>query len=110
MTSYRYLHCLFLLFLLSCSVKKEAHPPISDEKFIQFYADYLIVQDENYLGSKDSADAVRRFDSLYQYYHITKAQVDSTRSIYNNDLAKWQFIYEKAIARMDSLQKSYKQR
>ncbi len=100
----RILFLFLFVFALSCSQKKEIKAPISDEKFVNFYTDYMILQDENKFLALDSLASLKRFDSLYQVYGITKQQVETTRAEYNKDLGKWQSTYEKILARLDSLQ------
>ncbi len=102
----RFLYVLIplLIFALSCSQKKEINPPIPDATFIDFYTDYMIIQDENKFFELDSLSSQKRFDSLYQHYGVTKQQVEATRTEYNKDLAKWQTTYEKIMVRIDSIE------
>ncbi|MBI3190042.1 MAG: DUF4296 domain-containing protein [Ignavibacteriales bacterium] len=104
--NYLQLLIILLSFFLfpSCSEKDVSQNVIPEDMFIQFYADYMIVQEEISLNSLDSLQGKHRYDSLYKQYDLTPERVLQTREEYNKDLMKWQAVYEKVILRIDSLQ------
>jgi len=78
---------------------------IPEDTFVRFYADKLIMKEENVLLHSDSSTVQRRMDSLYQAYHTTPAQVQATVSDYKTDVMKWRDFYQKVDRRLDTLQR-----
>ncbi|TAK64330.1 MAG: hypothetical protein EPO24_03425, partial [Bacteroidetes bacterium] len=89
---------LVLLFVFcSCNQNRKSKDSIPDDRFINFYTDYLIVKEENTILSFDSLAATKRIDSIYNLHNLTKQQIEHARTEYNKDLARWQSIYEKVL-------------
>ncbi len=89
----------------SCSNQNTEKNLINEETFVQFTAEYFITQENNTLNSIDSLTGVKRLDSVYLKFNLTKEQIEATRQQYNNDLKKWQVVYEKVITEIESRQK-----
>lgn len=95
------------MVFVSCTKQTGESVNDSDKRFIAFFADYLIVQEENSIYSIDPTLARNRIDSIYTLHSYSRDEVDSLKVRYNHDLAKWQIIYERTIARIESLQTAF---
>ena len=78
---------------------------VEEQKFIKFYADLLIVQEEAKFMGLDSLSAQARIDSLYQSHQITQDQIKTTLDEYKKDLKTWRAFYDKVIWRLEEIQK-----
>ena len=77
-----------------------------EERFVNFYADYLVLQEENRNHNLDSLTLHRRLDSLYQAHHFTREQLAATMTEYNKDALRWKEVYEKVVKRLETMQSS----
>jgi hypothetical protein len=102
---------LLLLLFSSCNRNDTSAQEIPEEKFVRFYSDLLILENEIKPAKPDTIAFKRRIDSLYHAYNIDSAAVDKTIKYYNGDIARWKGFYEKVtlnlqiISKMDTTQK-----
>jgi hypothetical protein len=104
---------LFLLLILfsSCSRNNTGEQAIPEEKFVKFYSDLLILENEIKPAKPDTVAFKRRIDSLYRAYNIDSAAVNKTIKYYSDDITRWKTFYEKVtlnlqvICKMDTTQR-----
>ncbi len=93
-----------LVIFISCSNKDTGLNVLADTTVVNFQADYLIIQQENQLLRLDSLEQQHRFDSLYNYYNITKGQFDTTLNYHKKDINRWIEFHQKVSRRLETLQ------
>ncbi len=107
-TIMRFFPCFLFLFLMkitSCSPHQQGTDQYDEQRFVRYYADVLILQEEKNLRAKDSVPFALRIDSLNKVYTLRQDQIDKTLQDYRKDLAGWKNFYQKVQQRLDTLQR-----
>ena len=96
---------LFILLLLfsSCNRHDSEVQPLPEHKVVNFYADLLILQNEDTPLKPDTLAFNRRIDSLYRSYGFDTASVNTTIRYYNGDISRWKTLYEKVMKRIEAI-------
>lgn len=97
-------HFAGVLAGVSCSNPRPRAPAIPEERFVDFYARLLIVQEEGKLKRVDPATASVATDSLYSGFGLTRDRVRTELEYYRDDLARWRGLFENVIHRLEQLQ------
>ena len=102
-----YLHCaaVVLPFIAGCARQTPNVGGISEDTFVRYYADKLIVEEESSLRRLDTALVRKRVDSLDRAYGILPEQLRQTILEYKTDVPKWREFYDRVSKRLDSLQR-----
>ena len=91
------------LVLSSCGRNAASPPQIPEEKFINFYADLMTLENQP-AGPKPDTLAFRKsLDSLYRVYSLDSTSVRQNITYYNRDLDHWRDFYVKVIARLEKM-------
>lgn len=100
-------HTLFFLVvflsLYSCSTQNEGSSSIPEETFIEFYSNYLVLQEQATLSGNSPEQTEQVVDSLYREYNVTEAEVQQTLEYYKKDLPRWKQLHEKTTKRLEEL-------
>ncbi|MBI4546450.1 MAG: hypothetical protein HY707_00610 [Ignavibacteriae bacterium] len=91
--------------VVSCSTENTNIHVIEEQKFINFYAHLMILQEEAKLMGLDSTATRAHVDSLYQAYHLTDEQIKTSLDEYKKDLSTWKRFHDKVIQRLEQIQK-----
>lgn len=78
---------------------------LSEDKFIQVYADFLILKEKAALSQIDSTTFYIRVDSLYSQHNVTTEQMQITLKTYAENIEKWQALHQKVIKRLEEIQR-----
>lgn len=92
------------LLAVSCGKQRPENAVIPEDVFVKVYADMLVVNGLEKMTKADTAHNRRMIDSLYESYHISRAQVRATIDYYNKRLELWKDILEKVDNRLQTLQ------
>ena len=91
--------------LLSCNQRTSPSGTVlPDSVFVRYYADRMILEEDNRIQKHDSLLSLRRLDSLNSRYTITGAQADAQLNSYKTDLGTWKQFFERVSRRIESLQ------
>jgi hypothetical protein len=96
-----FLACL----LLSCNEKRpqpSTAPP--DSAFVRYYADRMILEEENRIAKADSLTAGRLRDSLNLVYGLTEAAAREKLDSYKSDIKNWKQFFDRVTKRLEILQ------
>ena len=94
-----------LLIILSCCSRDEiSQGVIPEDRFINYYADLLVVRQEGMMTGTDSIGMKSKVDSLNNAYAVSPDQVQTTLRQFKNNLPRWRTFYERVVKRLESLQ------
>lgn len=87
------------VLLAGCTSAPEKKPP-PDPKFVNFYADLLLVSNDTTAVVRDSVLLKMRVDSLYSAYGYDSSKVSAIVNDYTETPERWQEFYTLVIARL----------
>ncbi len=111
---------IILTFMASCSddpTKVSSRGTIDRDKFIKILADIhtmdAVTNNPNYFRKYDANDSVDLYSSIFDKYGVTKAEFDTTVSIYAKQPDVYMKIYDEVILelnyRLDTLKENVPQ-
>ena len=97
--------CFFAFFVLAATIigcadstQEKKLPP--DPKFVDFYADLLLVSNDSSAVSRDTVLFKQRIDSVYSVYGYDSAKVNTMVTDYTQTPERWQEFYTLVIAKL----------
>ena len=100
---------LFLAFLIplsSCKKNGKDSPPYSEDRFVNLYADLMVLREEGIMNDVDSATHRKKTDSLYHFYEIDSVQLRNEIGTYNKEATRWKDFFEKVSRRLETLKQT----
>jgi hypothetical protein len=88
----------------SCKQSAKSTKPVPEEKFVAFYADLLILENDTAAIKSDPLELRRKTDSLYGLYEIDSVSVRRTMAAYNENNELWQEFIQKVMERLQKLE------
>jgi hypothetical protein len=105
MTQPLVLGATLLLLIAGCAAPGGGHhPATADSLFVNFYADRLILTEEDNILRRDSSARENRLDSLRRVYHFSQAEVETTTASLQKDPGDWKEFYDRVVRRLEHLQ------
>ncbi|HTK82349.1 MAG TPA: hypothetical protein VL633_08675 [Bacteroidota bacterium] len=100
---------LSLLLALACRNGHTSGSALDRDLLVKVYADVLIVREENGISRLDSAQGRVKLDSVYQAYHTSSSEVDSSIQSYKIDINRWREFYDDVARRIEDIQQKQRQ-
>ncbi len=69
-------------------------PRISESKFVNYYIDFVVMQDS--LG-RDKGSTDKIIDALDKKYSVTRKEYEATIDYYSADTERWELFFNKVI-------------
>lgn len=98
-----YFWAAFLLFAVSISLNCNRTKLIDEEKFVRIYTDLLIFKDTASANALKNEELLR---AVLTQHNVTFEEYKLTVEYYNQDAERWEKFFTKALAYLDSKQKS----
>lgn len=92
---------LSILLIVFISHNCNSNYRIEEEKFVNIYADLLILKE---MYRHDDSSYFKARDSLYKSYEVDQFKIDQTLEYYSTDTQKWTEFYRKVIKRLEQQQ------
>ena len=97
-----------LIFAVSCSNPSSGRKSISDEAFVMYYADEIILREESKLISLDSSAIDLKLDSLRKAYDLTEGDVEAELQNRKQSIEEWKSFYSKVVKRLEAIGEEFK--
>ena len=91
--------------VIGCTNDRSNVAAIPETTFVNYYTDWLILQEEAKISRFDSPTIQHKRDSLCQRYGVTQRQIDQTLHEHQQDLTAWRQFYDKVVKRLEQLQR-----